>query len=323
MNSHQTWVLAFDAACVTCRQLTRIVARECGDKLAVRPLDDEEVARWRVEAFGANPPWMPTLIRIGDGRVRAWTGPGAAIQLIWRLGPRAAVRLLRTLGELRSAGNEPARAGEGTTRKDFLRFGAGAAMATALVVFGKTPAFADPVQRIERARVWVRANLANLPRDYGRFVTYDLTYRKVIYEALAPGDRARLWSEHLRLKSATLPELSSQQAEVIERAMALARDERTFTSGRSDKHHRSLDELREAAITAFGLDRARSLLAILGPTPIETLGATCECSTESDYCTIVCIYDGRGRCAHWPDGCGTFWLYPCNGCCSYCSYGCC
>lgn len=56
MDSRQTWVLAFDASCGTCRFLAETVARECGEKLNIRPLNNEDVSRWRREAFGAEPP---------------------------------------------------------------------------------------------------------------------------------------------------------------------------------------------------------------------------------------------------------------------------
>jgi hypothetical protein len=40
----------------------------------------------------------------------------------------------------------------------------------------------------------------------------------------------------------------------------------------------------------------------------------CECATNSDYCSIwrACR---SGGCSWTPDGCGTFWSYPCNGAC--------
>jgi len=56
-----------------------------------------------------------------------------------------------------------------------------------------------------------------------------------------------------------------------------------------------------------------------------TPNAECECSTESDWCTVwqsptAPINDCVARpmtCTRTPAGCGTFWDYGCNGICSH------
>jgi len=317
-------VLAFDASCGTCRQLAQAVSRECGTGLDVRPLDDEDVRRWRREALGTDPPWVPTLIKLSGGRPRAWTGPRMAARLAQHLGPRATVRLVRAFGELkRLCGSTPPRPDGGIGRKDFLKLATGAGVAAAFVVLGKAPAFADPAQRSEQARAWVKANFDVIPRDYDRFSTFDLTYRQAIHEALPPRDRARLWSEHLARHRNAGQAMSAEQDRVLDRAVALAADESTFASGQGADHG-MLEELRKAAIAAFGLDTARSMLANLGPDQVAAC-CRCQCATNSDYCPSRCIYDdARNRCNNTEQGCGTFWSYPCNGCCSYCGRrGCC
>ncbi|GAA3778893.1 hypothetical protein GCM10022225_78700 [Plantactinospora mayteni] len=323
MDGHANWVLAFDASCATCRQLAQLVRNECGEQIDIRSLNDEEVQDWRRAALGAEPPWAPTLIRIHSGTVSAWTGSRMAVRLVRRLGPGPTLRLLRTFGELRERCANPIDSGRGLRRKEVLRLGAGAVTAAAFVVLGKTPAFADPVQRSERAQAWVRANPDKLPRSYDGLGAFDVTYRQAIHQALPAADRARLWTEHLKRRAAELPKLSTEQAAVLDRALALAAAERTFTAG-VEKLHAELDGLRESAIAAFGVETARTLLATLGPDPTTLACCACGCSTQSDFCTVRCIYDGTGRCNHYDNGCGSFWQYPCNGCCSYCgARGCC
>jgi hypothetical protein len=324
VDGRHEWFLAFDGSCGTCRSLAEVVARACGPALNIRSLDDEDVSRWRRTALGSDAPWAPTLIRVRGEMVRAWTGPGMAVRLAWRLGPRTTVRLLRTFGELSSRSSDPTGAREGMARKDFLRFAAGAAAAAGLVAFGKTPAFADPVRRAQRADAWVAANLDKLPRDYDGFAPFDVTYRRAIYQVLPASDRGRLWAEHLKRRGAGLSPLSAEQASVLDRAMALAGDERNFTAAGGQPQHASLEQLRTASIAAFGLDEARALLTTLGPEPVGDAGTlacpACNCATASDWCLSTCC---RGWCGYsykncecsYNGGCGTFWSYDCNGHC--------
>lgn len=337
MDSPQKWILAFDAGCGTCRFLAGTVKRECEEKLEIQPLNNEDVSRWRQEALGANPPWTPTLIRIQGEYVRAWTGPGMAIPLAWRLGPRSTFRLLLTMGELRNRRDDTTRSGDKMRRKDFLKFGMGFAAATGLVLFGKTPAFPEPAQELDHVSAWVKTNLHNLPRDYDGFAAYDISYRRAIHEALAPSDRSRLWTEHLKRVGGAHINMSTEQASVFDRAMALAADERNFTMAGRRARHAVLDELRVDAIAAFGLDDARTLLATLGPGlptahsgPSNTyLSASvnvarpcydCECSPASNYCGSECCanntcYSRMRYCTCTSGGCGTFYSYGCGGYC--------
>ncbi|GIF78511.1 bacteriocin fulvocin C-related protein [Asanoa siamensis] len=323
MKGDQSLILAFDASCGTCRQLAQTVSSECRTELDVRPLDDEDVRGWRRQALGDDPPRVPTLMKLSGAEVRAWTGTRMAVRLVRHLGPRATVRLLRAFGELkRLCGSQPTPS-NGIGRKDFLRVAAGTGMAAAFVLFGKAPVFASPAQRSEQARAWVKANPDAIPRDYGGFSAFDLTYRQAIHEALPPRDRARLWTEHLARHPVASTAMSAEQARVLDQATALAADEATFTLGYETKHE-TLEKLRLDSIAAFGLDTARSLLAILGPAQLAAC-CRCQCATNSDYCSVRCIYDDqRNRCDNSQEGCGTFWGYGCNGCCSYCgSRGCC
>lgn len=319
----QTWILAFDASCGTCRRVAQMVACECKEKLDIRPLDDEDVRRWRQAALGADAPWAPTLIKVERGQAEAWTGLGMAIRLLRRLGPRATVRLLQKFGEQKRRSQDPIASDKGIGRKDFLRLGTGAVAAVALVAMGRTPAFADPEKRLEDAQAWLRANPDKIPHTYDGLAPFDSLYRKVILQELRPADRARLWSEHIDRRTAELTSMSAEQTGVVQGVRDLLADKRSFTEAWRDAY--SLEAHKDASIAAFGPETARKLFGTIGPEPIDPFGQACECSTESDWCSSICLYDGYvpRRCIHLTAGCGFLLDYPCNGCCEFGCGGCC
>ncbi|GHJ37028.1 hypothetical protein [Streptomyces sp. TS71-3] len=153
------------------------IARSGGDRLDVKPLTQPEVVAWRGKALGDDAPFVPTLIKVATGRsgekVRAWTGPVMTVRLALRLGPRATVRALAALGELRgaggaagqaSSGGEKESAGRGRVigRAQFLRLTGGLALAAG--VMGARPASAAEARPLTEAQRWVRANKDNLLR---------------------------------------------------------------------------------------------------------------------------------------------------------------
>ncbi len=64
------WVLAFDASCSTCREISRAVKRACHGRLEVLPLNSVDVQQWRAASLGPEAPWAPTLIRLRDPGAR-------------------------------------------------------------------------------------------------------------------------------------------------------------------------------------------------------------------------------------------------------------
>jgi hypothetical protein len=94
-------VLAVDADCRRCRAAGAEAARRAPE-LEVAPLRDYRVRAWRTEAYGADPPWAPTLLAVtvrpdGTDEVRAWHGPAVAAGLVATLGPRRAAALAPAL----------------------------------------------------------------------------------------------------------------------------------------------------------------------------------------------------------------------------------
>lgn len=317
------WVLSFDASCGTCKQIAGAVAVASGERLEVLPLADPDVVRWRERAMGADRVRRPTLLRVTgtepDVQVRAWTGARMCVQLTRRLGPRSTLRVLQGLGELRrqSSGHPLDRADEGAIgRGRFLRIGAGALVAAGLVLTGKSPAFAERAGAA--AAEWVEQNKDRLPTTYEDIIAYPLTYRRAIHARLSPTAQRQLWMEHLSRYRAAHPDLDPRQRAVLSKAIATASKPATFESALAPDE--ALDRLGTIAIEAFGKQQARGLLATLGSVPspashCPTLPDACECSTQSDYCSVACRYDGNNTCLHTNKGCGTFWQYPCNGCC--------
>jgi hypothetical protein len=312
----KSWVLAFDAACSRCREISGVVAQTCDGKLEVLPLRHPDVHRWRKQAMGAQPRWAPTLLAVREGSVRAWTGPAMAVPLIRRLGVRSTVRLLRALGGLPSTRPE-ATSDQRLGRKRFLQLGAGVAAAAGLVLAGKAPALAEASECAE-ARAWVKANPGELPRNYADFAAYSTTYRRAIYDELPAAARSKLWVEHLGHYEATRAGLTVQQRKALNSASTIAADTGTFATARDAGTERRLTELEESVLAAFGRDEARTILATLGPAEPAKAAvgplAVCECSTwDTKWCWGVCRESSA--CEYTWTGCGSLWAWPCDGWC--------
>ncbi|MEU4566217.1 bacteriocin fulvocin C-related protein [Micromonospora sp. NPDC023956] len=316
------WVLASDASCQTCRQISYAISAAVDGKLEMLPLNHPEVQRWREQSFGASPAWEPALFRVRGAEVRAWTGPGMAAPLVRRLGLRSTLRLVVALGQLKHEVQRPRMSAPqtaGMDRKQFLRFGAGIAVAGGLVLTGRTPAFAEKAQA--SAQAWVKANQARLPQTYDALIQYSMPYRKEIYRAVSTKVRSDIWVTQVDRFRAGRRELSAEQIAVLDRIRTVFAEERTFlfedegaSAARPD-----LDQLRVLAGQAFGQIDAYALLASLGPVPAEdaamlgVLAVDCTCNLSDDWCSAGgCWCTGCTR-SSW--GCGTALLKSCNGMC--------
>ncbi|MFF3437594.1 bacteriocin fulvocin C-related protein [Streptosporangium sp. NPDC002721] len=147
-----------------------------------------------------------------------------------------------------------------------------------------------------------------------------MEYRQAIFSSLSPKSRSGLWVEHLKNYRTSHGELSEKQISIIDRATALLSSESTFIQGRGLDTDRRLREVREAAVEAFGHDEARTLIATLGPT--ENINDTqaaaladCQCSNIDDWCSTSYSCVSSTSCRWTPFGCGTGWVYQCNGKC--------
>lgn len=331
MSSTETrWVLTFDASCGTCRAVAQVIESERrGKGLELLSLADRDVERWRSQALGTNPPWAPTLLEVGPSRVRGWTGMRMGIRLIGRLGLRGTTRVLRALGSMTSADRGSTEASSGVPRKGFLRLAAGTLVAGGLVLAGRTPAFAD--SGTAELRSWLKQNKGNLPTRYDDVVSYSMPYRRAIFTESTPRVKSALWVAHVERFRASRPDLTDQQVEVIERAIAVMGDVSLFEQRirAGDDADKVVSELKTVAIEAFGRDEAYALIAQLG-TPAKpeaaVLAGDCGCSPNSDwcggYCQACCHFTSECPCGGVPccceysgTGCGSGWIYSCNGVC--------
>jgi hypothetical protein len=236
-------------------------------RFTVLPLQHPDVQRWRAAALGDDAPFTPTLLRVRDARdVRAWTSRRIAQPLVRLLGLRATLRVLDGLGRLREQARAPLTPpapARGLSRKAFLRLGAGATIAGGLVVSGAMPAFAE--QRETAAAAWVAANRSRLPHTHSAFVAYPQEYRQEIYRALRPAQRAALWREQTAGFRAAQPAATPGQARVYEMLERALEKDGICDFDRVAQHTDTLEEMRVLTTAEFGLDRARQLVATLGP----------------------------------------------------------
>lgn len=248
-----------------------------------------------------------------------------AFPLVRRLGAAASLRVLGALGDLRTAPGGKT----GLTRGSFLRLGGGAVMAAGALLAGSSPALAVEREKSE-ARAWVAANAGKLPQRYDEVVAHAPAYRRAIYEASSPAVRSHLWVEQLtRYRDSA--KLSAAQRSVLDKAVALAAKESTFTDDVATRTatQPAVDALTEAAHQAFERDEIYKVLASLGPS-LQPGSVSpqdcdiCECSTESDWCSKPARYCRQIACHMECDqshgcycftGCGSLWRYECNGYC--------
>lgn len=135
-------VLGFDGGCVTCSQLAERIEEATGEKLEMMSLSDPRMSEWRRRVLGEDAPWAPTLVELGGGEVRAWTGMRMGARLTRRLGPAATWRVARVLGEMRESNRAERSPHSGLSRSQFLK-GLGGAV-VGLSVLSGTGALAAP-----------------------------------------------------------------------------------------------------------------------------------------------------------------------------------
>ena len=326
------WVLAFDSSCASCREISVSVSQASGGRLEVLPLNRRDVRSWREAAFGPEPPHTPTLLRVRQGGIRGWKGPSIAPVLVRRLGTRSTVRVMVALGRLREQPmtGDARPSGRRMDRAQFLRLCAGAAIGTGILFTGTAPALAGAPDA-RRARAWVEANRTALPQRYEAVTSLPMSYRREIFKASSPRVRSQFFVQQLaRYRTDHAAGLTAEQTAVLDRGIALFSNRHMFAPhGLTDRDHLALGALRDDSIRAFGAGEARALFASL--TPPAALGHAisadastrfakddwddCTCSNASDYCSGDLQCDQGDFCDHTDGGCGSGWLYDCDGLC--------
>ncbi len=314
------WVLAFDASCALCKEVSRRVEQASTGRLEVLPLGHRDVQQWRARALDGDAPWAPTLLRVEGARVRAWTGVRMGPRLATRLGPRRTVLVLRALGdperEGRTDASRPERPHIG--RRGVFRLGAGAGIAAALLLNGRVPAFAAESRTLAAGRSWAQAN--QLPRvgQYVELARFPVAYRPAIFAGLSPSVRSSLWVEQVERYRRGHSKMTPKQTRVLDKFEAIVADEATYTHENPAIQAR-MKAIEAEGIAAFGRSEACSLMSTLGSLSTAETGtvsgdgaapaATCNCNRGSGCqpdCTCV------GCSSTWP-GCGCASIWTCNG----------
>ncbi|MFC9692105.1 bacteriocin fulvocin C-related protein [Kribbella sp. NPDC056951] len=315
-GENERWVLAFDAACSTCDEIARAAEAAAGGRLQVLPLKDSQVERWRATAFGAEPPFGPTLLRIRHNgqQVRGWTGRQLVAPLVGRLGMSRTIRVLDALGQLQARVRQPLQATTrpvGVSRAQFLRWGA--MLAGGVVLGGAAPAFA--AERATAAKNWVAANRNNLPRTYGEFSRYQLAFRKEIFRKLPVSTRATLWREHILRYRAEHKSLTAAQHKALAALDNFIATDSVFDPNTPNQDTKAL---KSHITAAFGAPETAHLLSSLGSpaSPADRIpDPDCNCCKHDDYCNGPSYCAPRG-CVWDDSGCGTFWQEECDGMCA-------
>lgn len=189
------------------------------------------------------------------------------------------------------------------------------------------------------------SNHADLPGALARFSECSITERKIAYAELSLSDRRALWQEHLSSFLDPTSTLTPQQQATVR--LVISRLDRYFDSPAKGRIALERDGLTAKRLKAeFGDSLGKAMFAILGkdervlghtsgetrvvigkdgaPSIVyneprdsastKTRIAYCSCSQTSDWCC-------HGTCGTMYEdcivsfGCGTLWLYWCNGLC--------
>lgn len=176
---------------------------------------------------------------------------------------------------------------------------------------------------------WVTANAGTLPTSYEELTLFPSNYRRVIFGALSPTVKSRLWQHHLFGVLQSQPAQTAERKQAIGDAIALAGASTFQIAADADSNeashiHQRLEDLHNRFVSLFGEDMARSLLSELGPIDVVAeadIGAparrlSCECADASSYCHRGYECDkGYRNCKRRNRGCGTFGRYACDGVC--------
>ena len=309
------WILGFDGTCGSCAGVADAVSA-CGDRLEVLPLQNEAVREWRHSALGDDAAWVPVLLAVSDDAgVQAWTGVRLVGRLVGRWGVRGSFRVLRTLGRLRAMNRrgEVRRPGDLGPLRELSRahlvrdVGLGAVTVMGMAVKGAAPAATDTVGG------WERAMEGSLPTTLPELAALPGVYRRVAYTHMTSEQRSAGWTARLDGFSAVVAVAGPSEQAAVARAQSYARDPSRFV----EADLALLDDITDDVVTAFGRDRAREMIAVLGDDEDDADAVSCACSVSSDFCSggRRCRLNLQG-CTTSPSGCGSFYSYSCNGLCA-------
>jgi hypothetical protein len=148
------------------------------------------------------------------------------------------------------------------------------------------------------------------------------TDRKAMFAKMSPYEKRDLWHVHLALNMAQHNEWNDQQRSLVLEGAALV-TVNLYEAPKDAQWTMRVDEpvrvFMQRALLVFSKVEAVALFAELGGSePVAHHSAKpedpppCSCSKDSDWCIYDCW---SNRCKATAAGCGTLWLYPCDGLC--------
>jgi len=184
----------------------------------------------------------------------------------------------------------------------------------------------EPQTKLAQHRVAEKA--LDLSQTYEALSVLPVGYRKAIFRNLTAEAKSELWRTHMRVYLSEHPELMEDQRNVILDGIALATPQLFEIPEDSPewlaKVHAPLELLKERALGIFPHAVAVEIFAQLGkpvPPDVGTAllrggGGGCTCSQGEDWCpgSYQCF---DSDCNYTRYGCGTLWLFPCDGDCYY------
>lgn len=228
-----------------------------------------------------------------------------------------------------------------------------AVVCAALLIVGASRSPTVSSRRL--AETWADAHAATLPSSLSAITKYPMVYRKAILHHLSASQQQEMWREQIAAFLLAPHERSEVQTAIVrDRAFEVSALQRLVlltvldSIGSVFREHASIEVRRAAAKRicdmvhkAFTAQQVASLLAILGPRDALSSDAkatrsttsslsvskntsSCECSIGS-YCECVQENpDGTrtpmcasGNCTpDYPDGCGCFMIWACDGACT-------
>jgi len=145
---------------------------------------------------------------------------------------------------------------------------------------------------------------------------YTTETQRLIFNQLTPENRARLITD--RLVAARDAETAPSKISTLNSLIALITPA-LYGDSVTDVQAAPIETIVEGMFTSFGYDETKAIVRGWGNSGTEELvygGANpyCKCSSKIDYCS------GFGKCTSGGcdgvDGCGTLFLYQCNGQCT-------
>lgn len=168
-------------------------------------------------------------------------------------------------------------------------------------------------------------------KTYDALSALPINSKRAVFRALSAEAKSELWKIHMNLYLAEHPNLTEDQRNVILDAIALVAPQLYEVSKDNPEWlanvHAPLQSLRKRASEVFSPSVAAEIFARLGkadhfnPTKQNVLRiralvtqGECDCSMGSDWCPgdYVCVDED---CQRTSSGCGSLWLYPCDGIC--------